>query len=102
MYYGFTSSATTGNFGTIVFAPPPPRCACGMPSAFQHPQTGERYCDRCAHVLDAPIFLEKIFRACAPEQRGKLYRQLSIVFHPDTGGDERLMRALNAVKEQFP
>jgi hypothetical protein len=59
-------------------------------------------CKRCALIKGAPKWLEAAFIAVGDKaQRQKLYRALSQVFHPDVGGDERLMKALNAAKERF-
>jgi hypothetical protein len=59
-------------------------------------------CKRCALIKGAPKWLEAMFIAIGDKaQRQKLYRALATVFHPDVGGDERLMKALNAAKERF-
>jgi hypothetical protein len=112
MQYSFTSNTTMWLNGMIVFGTPqaPPSCThCRTAPATKQLQDGVLICDPCLEVLNrklaiqqAPAWLNAAFRACTREQRSKLYRQLSIVFHPDAGGDEELMKALNAVKEQFP
>lgn len=35
------------------------------------------------------------------EQRTKLYKALSLVYHPDVGGSTELMQALNDVRDKF-
>jgi hypothetical protein len=62
---------------------------------------GKPICKRCAFVLGAPRWLEAVFVAVGRDRAKLLYRALASVFHPDAGGDERLMRALNAAKERF-
>ncbi len=79
-----------------------PQCGqCGENTLEQLYHDGKACCKRCAYVLGAPRWLDAAFSAVKPEKRAALYRQLSAVFHPDTGGDERLMKALNAAKERF-
>jgi hypothetical protein len=91
-----------------------PMCECGKaPIAhrvdFTSGQPSKMLCVACtdiavreAAVANAPAWLEAAFKAVAPDQRSRLYRQLAVAFHPDTGGDARLMTALNAVRERFP
>ena len=111
-------SFTTGNYTTgagvlsmdilvNAFRMAQPTCQCGAPPTKQTPQ-GALLCAKCAEeyerraaIAQAPNWLTLAFRACAPDQRQKLYRQLATVFHPDSGGSEELMKALNAVKERF-
>jgi hypothetical protein len=83
-------------------APPPPRCACGQ-IAEHRTEKNELLCRRCVIIVSAHLWLEAAFTACSTtEQRQKLYRQLAAIYHPDVaGGDDRVMRALNGVKDDL-
>lgn len=101
----------TGTTVYFSFGPPQfvPRCAdCGR-NATQRLTDGTLLCDtdldrrnRENAITCAERWMTAAFAACITrDQRSKLYRNLAAVFHPDTGGDVRLMQALNAVKERF-
>lgn len=102
MYYGFRSSSggvTVTVMGVQIDAQP--RCSCGELARFAD-REGRYQCGRCAAIAKAEMWLEASFLACRNAgERSRLYRALSTIYHPDAGGDERLMKALNAVKERF-
>ncbi len=45
--------------------------------------------------------LETLFKSSPIKLRHKLFRQLTMVFHPDTGGDDEWMKALNHVWQSY-
>jgi len=47
-------------------------------------------------------WIDTAFRSVPPHLRASLYRNLSRTLHPDAGGDEQAMQALNAAKERYP
>jgi hypothetical protein len=102
-----TASATFSNANWFIVLggnvdAPTPRCAqCNVETRDNIEKGNKPICRRCAFVMGAPKWLEAAFVAVGREQAGNLYRHLAAVFHPDTGGDERLMKALNAAKERF-
>jgi hypothetical protein len=100
---GFTDSF--GNFFTVVYgweAQPMPRCGeCNETTLDNITNEGKPICKRCAFILGAPKWLDAMFIAIGRQRAKTLYRALAPVFHPDAGGDERLMKALNAAKERF-
>lgn len=89
----------------IIEPPPAPRCShCGRETLDRLVNDDDRKpcCRRCVLVRGAPKWLRAAFLALAnPPAQQRLYRALASVFHPDVGGDERLMQALNAAKEEF-
>ena len=44
---------------------------------------------------------ESLLEAIPPDLRSKVYRQLSIVLHPDNGGDTELMKRLNVTWDKM-
>ena len=84
----------------------PPRCACGAVAAIRG-QDGRLFCALCfeaaqreAAIAQATAWLTAAFRAAGDaERRKRLYRALATIFHPDVGGDVRIMQALNAFQE---
>ncbi|HEX3456630.1 MAG TPA: hypothetical protein VHR97_01630 [Candidatus Baltobacteraceae bacterium] len=79
-----------------------PACAqCKTQTLDNIENEGKPICKRCAFILGAPRWLEAMFVAVGRDRAKVLYRALATVFHPDSGGDERLMKALNAAKERF-
>ncbi len=112
MHFGgwTTTNATVSATMTVSFAPPPrPMCACGcgQPATNKLEPGGTLWTAACARreqmriaIAAAPHWLMGAFQAVPDEARGKLYRALAAVFHPDTGGDPALMVALNAARER--
>jgi len=100
---GTTSSVGFGTTVHIRMGPPPkPPCChiCAGPPERITPD--HRYwCCRCLVIDQANALFPLLFDAVAPDQRPKLYRALAAVFHPDVGGDERVMQFLNTFKERF-
>lgn len=100
------SGAAGGSFNFVLYydAPPPtPRChACSGPAQRQTAPDRKLWCARCLAADQAATIFEILFQAATTEQRARLYRSLSAVYHPDVGGDVRIMQALNAVKDRFP
>lgn len=93
--YNFNVSVTFG-------PPPPPSCGeCRAPAQRRTPD-GRLWCTRCIALENASEVFELLFAAAPVSQRARLYRSLAAVFHPDIGGDERIMQVLNAVKERYP
>src|ERR1700685_4342644 len=108
MYWTNTGGAT----GSVIFITnvPSPQCnVCGAhPTMRSHPDN-KLWCavhfeieNRRVAILQASKWLEAAFVATSKDRRKKLFRALSSVFHPDAGGDQALMIALNAVHERFP
>lgn len=105
MYYSTAAGQVVFGFTIQQYAPP--RCACGAVAAIRG-QDGRLFCALCfeAAQREAPIeqataWLAMAFRAAGgPERRKRLYRALAAIFHPDVGGDVRLMQALNAFQER--
>ena len=105
----FTGNGRTTNtigFGTTIhiqMGPPPKPPCCHVCAGPPERQTPDRklWCCRCLIVDQAPNLFELLFSAVAPEQRTRLYRALAAAFHPDVGGDERVMQFLNTFKERF-
>ncbi len=88
--------------------PPPPTCnRCDAPHAFRtadgvlwckaHLDEEQRW--RC--IESAEEWMTAAFYAVTIENRSRVYKQLAALFHPDQGGDERLMIALNRVRDRF-
>lgn len=78
-----------------------PACnVCGKAADRQTMPDKRLWCNRCLLARSREYF-ETLFGAVAPDQRARLYRALASVFHPDVGGDERIMRLLNDLKEQI-
>ncbi len=71
-------------------------------------QDGRLLCSPCfetaqreAAIEQATAWLTAAFRAAGDaERRKRLYRALATIFHPDVGGDVRIMQALNAFQER--
>jgi hypothetical protein len=92
----------------------PPMCECGnAPIAKQVNYSDGRpaklVCAGCgdrevreSYIRLAESWLTAAFSAVQPAHRARLYKSLATTFHPDAGGDARLMTALNAVRERFP
>jgi hypothetical protein len=49
----------------------------------------------------AEMWMTALFFAVSKENRPRAYKQLAALFHPDQGGDERLMIALNNVRARL-
>jgi hypothetical protein len=45
--------------------------------------------------------IDGLFRLVPPEMRADLFRRLTTVLHPDTGGTHELMKGLNRVWERY-
>jgi hypothetical protein len=110
----WTNSSSTGNFVSIQFSMPNsiPACDCGAPAT--HTVKGAdgskqvQVCVACGErmIQDSAIarsaaWLDAAFTAVGRAQYARLYKQLAVAFHPDQGGDGRLMMALNAAREKF-
>ena len=81
--------------------PPQPRCSgCGQ-SPHRKAPDGKLWCNRCFCIEAAEEVFTLLLSATDPAARSRVYRALSTAFHPDAGGDERLMVALNLVYERF-
>lgn len=107
MTSSFSYGANAIYFAGVSFGPP--LCECGRGVLNGQLPDGKRVCARCveeynrnAAIARAANWITAAFYACPVDQRQKLYRSLAAIFHPDTGGDERVMQVLNAVKERFP
>ena len=106
-------SATTTSTIYISFVAPAPtcsKCASHGPNLRRtnHPQF-PMLCASCFQmvvrenaIVHAQTWIEQAFLAVGVDGRKKLHRALSQAFHPDQGGDEKLMIALNAVRERYP
>jgi len=100
---GFGQTNVTIVFQGTTYVPQAiPVCAqCRTQTLDNIENEGKPICKRCAFILGAPRWLEAAFTAVGRDRARLLYRALASVFHPDSGGDERLMKALNSAKERF-
>ena len=100
------------------FAPPLETCLVCSCSAIAaaHDQHGRAICSDCyrahlareeaareaARTAASLAWVTTAFETCPPYGRARLYRALSACFHPDVGGSEVVMCAINAARDRFP
>jgi hypothetical protein len=106
----YTDNTGAGANFTIMFTgdapPPPPFCGCGAIAVTQ--DKGAYYCAACLEqenrqraIACAEEWLTGAFLAVPCDRRPRVYKQLSLIYHPDQGADPRLMFALNNVRDRF-
>ncbi len=102
-----TSANVTIQFG-FGYAPPPPTCHKCANASEVHTADGRLWCKPCVEaenlrlvIAQAENWLGAIFVAVKRENHARAYKALAALFHPDQGGDERVMIALNRVRDQF-
>jgi len=100
--YGQTTNGSYATFH-VSFAPPPifecGVCHARTPTCFQHPQTNVQHCQPCWNKAILYNAMENLLRTVPLPLRRKVYRALASIFHPDAGGDEELMKTLNAIND---